>query len=315
MNTAQDVLKKAKRFITDQHYRTIILGNAGILKWLDDERYLKLRYKATFGKELDLDDPQTFNEKIQWLKLHDRNPEYTKMVDKYEVKKYVADKIGEKYIIPTYGAWDSFDEIDFDALPDSFVLKCTHDCGGVVICPDKNSLDISAARKKLNRRLKRNYYWPGREWPYKNVKPRIIAEKYMVDESGYELKDYKVFNFNGEPKIIVVDFDRFTDHKHNLYDTSWRLIDGEINYKSDPKRKIAKPACLDEMLKISETLSQGIPFVRTDLYCIDDKVYFGEMTFYHGSGFSEFRPESLGLEFGSWLTLPEDSSVHNEKGK
>ena len=190
--------------------RRILLGltSRGFLNFLPDETILKIKFKDRIGKELNLKKPKTFNEKLQWLKLYDRNPAYTKLVDKYEVRKHIAKTIGQEYLIPLLGVWDTFEDINFSKLPNQFVLKCTHDSGGLIICTDKNRLDIDAARKKINKCLKRNYYYPGREWPYKNVKPRIICEKYMVDESGTELKDYKFMCFNGEVKCIFVCLNR-----------------------------------------------------------------------------------------------------------
>lgn len=279
------------------------LGKRHLLNWVPDEWYLKILYWLIFKKKLDLGDPQTFNEKLQWLKLHDRQPIYTTMVDKCEAKKYVASKIGEEYIIPTLDVWDSFDDIDFDLLPDQFVLKCTHDSGGLVICKDKSKFDVQSAKKKINQCLRRNFYWYGREWPYKNVKPRIIAEKYMTDESGTELKDYKIFNFDGEPKLIQVDYDRFVEHKRNLYTTDWKYIEATIQYPTDAGHRINRPRQLEKMLEIARVLSADIPHVRTDFYCINDRTFFGELTFHHGSGFEKFTPESLGEKMGEWLKL------------
>lgn len=289
------------------HHPNLIIVNLGkrhLLNWISDEHYLRLLYWLTFKRKLDLNNPRTFNEKLQWLKLHDRQPEYIAMVDKYEAKKYVADKIGGEYIIPTLGIWNKFDDIDFDKLPDQFVLKCTHDSGGLVIVKDKNKLNKALAKKKIERCLKRNFYWYGREWPYKNVRPRIIAEKYMTDESGFELKDYKIFNFSGEPKLIHVDYDRFIEHKRNLYTTDWKYIEGSIEFPNDSNHQIERPKQLKKMLDLAHTLSAGIPHVRTDFYCIDDKIFFGELTFFHGSGFENFTPESLGNEMGKWIKLP-----------
>jgi hypothetical protein len=280
-------------------FKKLVLDN------IPDSIYLRMLYKRRLGTKLNLKNPQTFNEKLQWLKLYDRKPEYTTMVDKYAVKKYVADKIGEQYIIPTLGVWDKFEDIDFDKLPNQFVLKCTHDSGGLAICKDKSEFDIKAARKKINKSLKRNYYYSGREWPYKNVPRRIIAEKYMTDESGVELKDYKVFNFDGEPKFIQVDYDRFVEHKRNLYSTDWKYIDAAIQYPTNKKNQINKPECLNEMLDLARKLSVGIPHVRTDFYIVNSKIYFGELTFYHGSGVEKFTPEEFGIEVGSWLKLPD----------
>lgn len=276
-------------------------------RMLPDEVYISLLYRMRLGKWPNLKNPKSYNEKLQWIKLHDRRPEYSIMVDKYEVKKYIAERIGEEYLIPTLGIWDSFDEIDFNELPDQFVLKCTHDSGGLVICQDKSKLDIKAARNKIENSLKTNYFWNSREWPYKNVKPRIIAEKYMVDESGVELKDYKLFAFNGKTKYIEVDFDRYLGgHKRNLYTLDWEYMDVRNKHPNAPEVKIEKPECLEELIKLSEKLSEGIPHVRTDFYVINGKIYFGELTFFHGSGMQKFEPESFELQMGEWLILPEE---------
>ena len=283
--------------------------NKGYFNFLNDYTFLKMKYRLCLRKKLDLKDPKTFNEKLQWLKLYDRKPIYTTMVDKYEAKKYVASIIGEEYIIPTLGVYNHFDEIDFEKLPNQFVIKCTHDSGGVVIVKDKKELDIEETKKKIEKSLKKNYFYSGREWPYKNVKPRIIIEKYMVDESQKELKDYKVFNFDGKAKIIQVDFDRFIEHKRNLYDTDWNYIEAVIQYPTDKNVKINKPKNLNKMLELAEKLSKDIPHVRTDFYSIDDKIYFGELTFYHGSGYEKFIPEEFGEELGSWIKLPRGGGL------
>ena len=185
---------------------------------IPDRLYLKWLFRLKMGKKLDLDNPRTFSEKLQWLKLYNRKPEYTQMVDKYEAKRYVAGIIGEEYIIPTLGVWDRVEDINFDQLPNQFVLKCTHDSGGIVICSDKSKLDINAAKKKLKRSLTRDFYAQNREWPYKNVKRRIIGEEYMVDESGYELKDYKWFCYNGEPKALFIATDRGLEGEETKFD-------------------------------------------------------------------------------------------------
>lgn len=269
----------------------------------DDVEFLTRNFKRRVGYDLDLEHPKTFNEKLQWLKLYDRKPEYIQMVDKYEVKKYVADKIGEDYIIPTLGIYDTFDEIEFDKLPQQFVLKCTHDSGSVVICKDKDKFDRKVVGEILNSKLQRNFYWVCREWPYKNVKPRIIAEKYMSDESNEELKDYKFFVFNGKVKLIQVDYDRFKIHKRNLYTTNWEYIEASIMYPNDPTRKIKRPQGLEKMIELSEKLSEGIPHVRADFYSIEDKVYFGELTFYHGGGYEKFRPVQLDVKLGEMIKI------------
>lgn len=272
--------------------------------WIPDDIYLKYLYKKHMGKNLNLKSPQLFNEKLQWLKLYNRKPEYTMMVDKYEVRKYISQNIGEEYLIPLIGVWDNFDEIDFSKLPNQFVLKCTHDSGGVVICKDKNKLDIEETRKKINKHLKTNYYYACREWPYKNIKPKIICEEYMVDESGVELKDYKIFCFSGEAKMIQVDYNRFVEHKRNLYDTEWNYIPASIEYPTDSKVKINKPEKLETMLELAKVLAKDYPHVRVDFYLINNRVYFGEMTFYHGAGYEKFEPKSLEIKMGKWIKLP-----------
>lgn len=257
---------------------------------LSDKAYLKLKFKASLGKKLNLKNPQTFNEKLQWLKLNDRKPEYTTMVDKYEGKKYVADIIGEEHIIPTLGVWDKFDDIDFDSLPNEFVLKCTHDSGGLVIVKDKASFDKEAARKKINKCLKRNYYWHGREGPYKNVKPKIIAEEYMVDESGYELKDYKIFCFSGEPKVMFIATDRSNPNeetKFDFFDMDFKHLPF-TNGHPNSNRPIQCPKSFEQMKELASKLSKGIPQVRVDFYDINGKIYFGELTLFHWGGNDAF---------------------------
>ena len=194
---------------------------------LSDKKFIEYRFLSEMGYKLNLKSPQTFNEKLQWLKLYDRNPEYTKMVDKYEVREYIKEKIGEEYLIPLIGVYDKFDDIDFDKLSNQFVIKCNHDSGGLIICKDKNRLDIETARKKINRSLKTNYYYSGREWPYKNVKPKILIEKYMEDSNKSDLIDYKLFCFNGIPKIVLVCSERFSSSNmcETWFDMNWKLID------------------------------------------------------------------------------------------
>lgn len=271
---------------------------------MNDKKYLKLLYWDKFGKNLNLTNPQTFNEKIQWLKLYDRNPYYSKLVDKYEVKKIVSDKIGEEYVIPTLGVWDDFNQINFDELPNQFVLKCTHDSGGIVIVKDKTVFNKKCAKEKIDKCLNRNFYYPGREWPYKNVKPRIIAEPYLTDETNTDLKDYKIFTFNGIPKFIQVDFDRFTNHKRNLYSTDWEFLNAEIEYKSNENYIIPKPEKLDEMLELSKKLSSGMCHARIDFYYVNGKILFGEITLYHGSGLERISPSSFEKKISSFIQLP-----------
>lgn len=281
-----------------------VLRGRGLLNGLPDTVYLKCIYNFTFGRKLDLKAPKTFNEKLQWLKLNDRNPLYTKLVDKYEAKKYVADIIGEEYIIPTIGVWDRFDDIDFNSLPDQFVLKCTHDSGGLVICRDKKEFDIEKAKSKIESSLKNNYYYWGREWPYKNVPPRIIAEKYMSDKSG-ELIDYKFFSFNGYVDCVMVCIDRhINDPKFYFFDRDWNLKRLNVRGEEAPEGfTLDKPDCMDEMFGIAEKLSENIPFVRVDLYAINGKTYFGEMTFFPDSGFDANLLTKTDEYFGDLIDL------------
>ena len=274
-------------------------------KYISDKTYLKLLYETRIGKKLNLKNPITFDEKLQWLKLYDRKDEYTVWADKYEVRNYVAEKLGEQYLIPLLGVWNSADELKLDDLPEQFVLKCTHDSASVCICTDKKNFDWNAAMDKLQKSLNQNYYWHSREWPYKNITPRIIAEAYMTDESGTELKDYKIYTFGGEPYLIQVDFDRFHNHRRNLYTTEWEYIDETIEYSKDPNVKIAKPEHLEEMLECSRKLAVGTISLRTDFYSINGKIYFGEITFYQEAGFAHFEHEEFAKKLGDQIKLPK----------
>lgn len=282
---------------------------ASFLSFIPDEPYLKIMYRLRMGKKLNLNDPQTFNEKLQWLKLHDRNPLYTTMVDKYEAKKYVASIIGDDYIIPTIGVWDKFDDIDFNTLPNQFVLKCTHDSGGLVICQNKNIFDIDSAKKKINTSLKTNFYWVAREWPYKNVKPRIIAEKYMEDSEDNELRDYKFFAFDGVAKALFIATDRKKkdeETKFDFFDINFKHLDltnGHPNADEIPH----KPKCFDKMIELTQMISKKIPQVRVDFYEVNGKTFFGEITLSHWSGMKPFVPEEWDKIFGSWIKLPSDT--------
>ena len=300
-------------------------------KHMPDKLYIQMMYQVKLGKKCDLRNPKSFDEKLNYLKLYDRRPEYSMMVDKYAVRQYIADTIGEEYLIPLIGCWERVDDIPYDELPEQFVLKCTHDSASVVICTDKsgngttcdlldeidnldavaiNSLDANAkpfdfeaAKQKLAASMEINYFYPSREWPYKNIKPRIIAEKYMVDESGTELKDYKIYCANGEPYLIQVDFGRFVHHERNLYDLDWNYIDKQIEYPKNPNHQIDRPESLSLMLELAGKLSQGIPSVRVDFYDINGRVYFGEITFYQEGGFAKFEPEEYAYELGEKIRL------------
>ncbi|SNU03307.1 TupA-like ATPgrasp [Prevotellaceae bacterium MN60] len=272
---------------------------------LSDRLYIECTWRTKMSYKLDLDNPQTYNEKLQWLKLFDRQPIYTTMVDKYAVKKYVAEIIGEKHIIPTIGVWERPEDIEWDKLPNQFVLKCTHDSGGLVICRDKETLDKKAAIKKLNKSLHNNYYMAGREWPYKNVHRRILAEKFMSDEFG-DLRDYKFFCFNGEPKMMFLLKERSKKARLNFYDLDFNKLPFERGYPNFDD-EVEKPKGWDEMIKLARMLSKNIPQVRVDFYDINGEIYFGELTFSPGSGFETFYPEEWDKTIGEWIKLPARS--------
>lgn len=281
-----------------------LLAAGGYLKWLPDKTFLKIQYRLNMHKKLNLKNPKTYTEKLQWLKIYDRNPAYTPMVDKYAVKKLVAEKIGEEYLIPTLGVWDHFEEIDFDKLPDSFVLKCTHDSGSIVICKDKAGFNRDAARNNLNAHLKANQYDACREWPYKDVKPRIIAEPYLEDMKTGELRDYKLYTFHGAVRMVCVvtgrtrkdefSMDFFDENYHHL-----PIISGCPNAKCVPQ----KPNRFEEMKVLAEKLSAGIPHVRVDFYEVDGKILFGELTLFDGAGTLSFEPEEWDEKLGEMIDL------------
>lgn len=297
-------IKKLFRYLSDSNYRFIINAHRfGMYKDMPDALYLKRAFKSFHGYELDLLHPKTLNEKLQWLKLHDRKDIYAIMVDKYEAKKYVSKIIGEKYIIPTFGVWEHFDDIDFSQLPTSFVLKCTHDSGSVVLVKDKNNWDKDAAKKILEYGLSRNYYWTGREWPYKNVKPRIIAEK-MVDLNPV---DYKWICMNGTPQVLCVCTDRQKgDLRFDYYDMDFNFLPFEwVHPISEKGKNMNRPKNFDEMKKLAKILSKNIPEIRVDFYDVEGQVYFGELTFYHQSGFAPFYPREWDLKLGGLLKLDD----------
>ena len=290
----------------NENSRFRVKNKLGFYNNVSDEEYLKKLFKYRMGRELNLNNPTTFNEKLQWLKLYNRNSLYTTMVDKYAVKKYVAGKIGEKYVIPTLGVWDNVEDIDFEKLPEQFVLKCTHDSGGIVICKDKSLLDYNKAKKELKNSLKTNFFLKWREWPYKDVKRRIIAEKFMEDDNANELVDYKVLCFHGEPKIIEVHKGRFKGHHtQDVYDTDWKKTDITQYNLPMTDEVLSKPVFLEEMLSLSKLLSKDIIHIRVDWYFVKGQLYFGELTFFDGSGFNLFCGNADEL-LGSWIKLPNN---------
>ena len=280
-----------------------------LLKLLPDSLYIRLKFKKIMGKNLDLKHPRTFNQKLQWLKLHDHNPQYINLVDKYAVKNIVKNIIGEKYIIPTLGIWNAFEDIDFSILPNQFVLKCTHDSGSVVVCTDKAKFDFESAKAKLKKGLKRNYYYSGREWPYKNIKPRIIAEQYIVDKATGRLDDYKFFCFNGLVDNVMVVRDRDKgEPKFYHFDKQWNLCRFNRLTRSLPQGyKEEKPIFIDDMIKLAEKLSKNMIHVRIDLYEANGQIYFGEYTLYNQSGWESGFDEYSDGYLGSLIHLPIDN--------
>lgn len=298
-------LKTGMKVIFNSEYRFCWLAGYGRKGDVPADIFLKRIYRYNMGHELNLDNPVTYTEKLQWLKLYDHRPEYTTMVDKYAVKQYVAERIGAEYVIPVLGVWDKVEQIEFDQLPDQFVLKTTHDSGGIVVCKDKSKLDIPAAQKKLSYFLKRDYYAQNREWPYKNVPHRIIAEPYMEDSSTGELRDYKFFTFGGVPKVLYIAQGRGSDGETvaDFFDMDFNHLPFTIDHDmaSVPPER---PENFALMKELAAKLSEGTPQLRVDFYEVDGKVYFGEMTFFHCSGMAPFHPEEWDRKFGEWVTLP-----------
>lgn len=312
MGTIRAILKEV---VNNPEKRILYLRKLGIYDKLDDKEYLSRLFIAKVGRKIDWDNPLSFNEKLQWLKVYDRKPQYTIMVDKYEAKRYVADIIGNEVIIPTLGVWNSFDDIEFDTLPNRFVLKCTHDSGGIVICKDKNKLDLKKSKKILQKGINTDYYLRGgREWPYKNVPHRIIAEQYMEQQGHSDgLIDYKFYCFNGEPKFLYVSIglSNHSTAQMGFVNLDWKLEKfGRSDYL--PLKNIPpKPNNFDRMIEIARKLSSGgeygekIPFVRVDLYEISGNVYFGELTFTPCGGFMPFLPPEADFEVGDMLDISE----------
>lgn len=298
------ILKKVARFMTEPEVRFFWLDRRGLYKSLPDDKYLEKKFKLMTGYELDLENPRSFNEKIQWLKLNDRNPGYVSLVDKFLVKDFVAAKIGGEYVIPTIESWDFAGSIDFSLLPKEFVLKCNHNSGrGMYICRGE-PINERKVRKRLSEGLAEDFYIYNREWPYKNVKRRILAEELLKDEGGEELRDYKFMCFNGKVRCSFVCSDRFTEAglKVTFFDRDWNVMPFERHYpKSD--KEIRKPKNYELMVELAEKLAEGICFVRVDFYEACGRVYFGEMTFYPGSGFEEFTPKDWDYKMGEWLDI------------
>lgn len=304
-------MKKIIKYLTHPREALICLMNKNFFFFLPDKLYLKWKYKLLIGKKLDLKNPKLLSEKLQWLKLYNRNPEYTEMVDKYEVRNYIENKIGKQYLIPLVGVYDNFDDIDFDKLPNQFVIKCTHDSGGLVICKDKNTLNMKAAKKKINKFMKRNYYKVHREWPYKNVKPRIVIEKYIENKDKSDLLEYNIFCFNGIPKLVSVCYgDKEKNMFNDFYDSDFNKLDLKCIYNAS-NVIFDKPKQFDKMKEIASILSKNIPHLRVDFYLCNNKIYLGELTFFHFAGFTKFEPKDYEITLGNYLKLGEGNT--NEK--
>lgn len=268
-----------------------------------DDIYLRCLWRSTMGTELDLSNPRSFNEKLQWLKIYDRKPEYTIMVDKYAVKKYVADRIGDEYVIPTLGVWNSFDEIDFEKLPDQFVLKCTHDSGSGVVCKNKKMLDKKMVRQSLESALSKNYFYSFREWPYKDVPARIMAEKFIENEKEKVLVVFKIMCFDGIPRVIqVIQNDKTPEESIDYFSPNWELLDMKQNF-ANSKIHLSKPPHLKEMLSLAAILSTGMHFLRVDFYEHDKHPLFSEFTFFSDAGFAKFIPVKWDEILGAYIKL------------
>ena len=302
MNKIKEILRYPNKIIgyVLYHYLSRFITN--------DKLYLRLLFRVKKGVWPNLNAPKTFNEKLQWLKLYNRKPEYTTMVDKYAVKEYVASRIGEQYVIPTLGMWDTLDKIEWDKLPAQFVLKTTHGGGGcgVVIVKDKTKLDIEKTKSILSNSLKSDIYSYYREWPYKNVPKRIIAEQFMTSvkpDLAKDLPDYKFYCFNGEPKFVMVATGRYEgDVRFDYFDMDWNKLP-LVWDNPNSNLKILAPCCFEEMKDICRKLTKDIPHVRCDLYLVDDKPYFGELTFFDASGFSKFEEPEWDEKIGDLLDL------------
>lgn len=269
----------------------------------EDKRYIEKKFKKKIGRTLNLQNPQKFNDKIQWLKLNWYDPIAKQCVDKDLVREYVADKVGDTYLNEVYDVYTNLNEISLNKLPDKFVLKGTHGSAFNIVCSNKSDLNWNTEFKKMKRWLNTDYFWLSREWVYKDLKPKIVSEKFLSDSTGKPPMDYKIFCFHGEPRLIQVDVDRFGTHKQNFYDTEWNFRDVKIWCDNEKDIVIPKPENFDKMMEISRELSKDFPHVRVDLYNIDGVILFGELTFFHLSGLVKFKDENLELEMGSWLDL------------
>lgn len=298
IHTAVSLFKTPEKMI-------VPMGQNGLLNFLSDKQYLKLAFKAELGYPLNLEHPLSYNEKLQWLKLYDRKPEYIIYADKWRVREYIKRTIGEKYLVPLIGVYHTSKEIPWEKLPTRFALKCNHASGTNIICTDKNKIDFEKATRQLDTWLKYNAFWRGREWCYRDIEPCILCEEFLESSDGNTPDDYKFMCFNGEPRLIQVHHDRFGDHTLDFMDINWEkkgIIQGPRNSDSI----IPKPTSFDEMKRIAEILSKGMYYARIDMYTINNEVKFGEITMYPTSGFGKFDNIDTDYLLGSWIRLPID---------
>ena len=305
----KEMVEKLKKIFTQRGYLANCLIN--IFPFLFSDKFcIKTRWKFSMGDlKLDLKNPRTYNEKLQWLKLYDHNPEYHRMVDKVEAKKWVAEKMGtDDIIIPTIAVYDRVEDIDWEALPQQFVIKCNHNSNCAVIVKDKSLLNIEKAMNKLRQGLQENYFYAAREWPYKGVKPRILVEQYLEEKKSSELKDYKFFCFNGECKVMYIVTGRQNAGQtySDYFDMNFTHLPIRQDHPNSPA-SVLMPENFDRMKEIAARLSKGIPQVRVDLYEVSRKVYFGEMTFFPNGGFMPFEPSEWNSTFGDWISLPQNN--------
>lgn len=298
-------LKKIISFMKNPLSVVVLPQMRWLSKYISDEYYLKILYEISLNEKLDLKQPKLFNEKLQWLKLNDRSPRYKMMVDKEYAKQYVAEIIGKEHIIQTYGVWNCFDEINFDILPNQFVLKCTHDSASVIICENKEVFDKNIAKQKIEKCLKKNHYYAGREWAYKDIQPRIIAEEYLKDKKCEDLIDYKFFTFNGEPKIVHIVSNRQNIKEEtygDFFDMKYKHLEVTMGHPNAPVQP-DKPKYFEKMIEFSKLLSQDTIHLRVDFYEANEKLYFGELTFYENAGFIDIVPKKWNEILGSWLEI------------
>lgn len=301
-----------KRFLFDSQIRFDYLSKLGVFNWMNDESYLKLLYQVRTGEKLNLDNPTRLNEKLQWLKINNRKTQYTMLADKYLVKEYIKESIGEKYVVPLLGMWENVEDINFDLLPEKFVIKCNHTSStGVVICRDKKELNLNDVKTQLKTGLKTNYYYRSREWPYKNIKRVIFAEEFLENQDGSEIIDYKFYCYGGEPRYFMVSYGEASHHVRNhKFDMDLRSID--YLFKDKPvidEESICMPNNIQEMIAIVRKLAVGFPHIRIDLYNVNGKVYFGEFTFYSGGGFINIKSREYEQQLADYIDVKDYEEI------